>query len=395
MRNIFGYFLIFISVMLFAYVIFISSNVSKKNQTFSPYTFLLSSWEKYKVEYINKDGRVIDHSLDSITTSEGQSYAMLRALWVGDKNTFDSVWNWTKNNLKRPSDNLFGWRWGQKSDGTYGFKDEADQNSASDADIDITLALILASRRWNDRSYLEPAKLILEDIWRLEVAEVNQKNYLTAGNWAENRNQLVINPSYFAPYAFKIFAQIDDDHDWESLIAPGYELLNRSSKENLDKDKSVGLPPDWISLDKSTEQIASVSGSPDLTTNYGYDAVRIPWRIALDYQWNKSQEALKYLKNSFSFLVNEYKDNKKLVGIYSHDGKVVRELENPVMYATAIGFLDQTNQSSSKKIYQEKILSLYSNDTDSFNSNLPYYEQNWLWFGAALYNKYLKNFNNE
>lgn len=392
MRNIFGYFLIFISVMLFAYVIFISSNLPKKNQTFSPYTFLLSSWEKYKAEYINKDGRVIDHSLNSITTSEGQSYAMLRALWVGDKNTFDFVWDWTKNNLKRPSDNLFGWRWGQKSDGTYGFKDEADQNSASDADIDISLALILASRRWNDKSYLEAAKLILDDIWGLEVVEVNQKNYLIAGNWAESRNQLVINPSYFAPYAFRIFAQIDDDHDWESLIAPGYELLNRSSKENLDKNKSVGLPPDWVSLDKTTEQIASVSGSPDLTTNYGYDAVRISWRIALDYQWNKSQEALRYLKNSFGFLVKEYKENRKLAGVYSHDGKVVRELENPVMYATAIGFLDQVDQSSSKKTYQEKILSLYSNDTDSFNNNLPYYEQNWLWFGAALYNEYLKKF---
>ena len=112
MKNLFGYFLIFISFVLILYAIFLNTNAAKKNQTFSSYTFLSSSWEKYRDEFINQDGRVVDYSQNGITTSEAQSYALLRSVFIGDKAAFDKVWSWTKNNLKRPQDNLFGWRWG-------------------------------------------------------------------------------------------------------------------------------------------------------------------------------------------------------------------------------------------------------------------------------------------
>ena len=37
----------------------------------------------------------------------------------------------------------------------------------------------------------------------------------------------------------------------------------------------------------------------------------------------------------------------------------------------------------------EKIVRLYSNANNEFDERLPYYEQNWLWFGSALYQKLL------
>jgi len=70
----------------------------------------------------------------------------------------------------------------------------------------------------------------------------------------------------------------------------------------------------------------------------------------------------------------------------------VQATEDPAIYATSLGFLSLTNPKLAKLMYQEKILTLYSNDTNSFNTKLPYYEQNWVWFGAALYNKQLLKF---
>ena len=112
----------------------------------------------------------------------------------------------------------------------------------------------------------------------------------------------------------------------------------------------------------------------------------------MDYYWNPSEESKKYLTKHFTFLEETYKQDGKLAGVYAHDGKVVQKDENPTLYATALAFLGLTNPTLAKKMYQEKIITLYSNDTNSFNQKIPYYEQNWLWFGSALYNKQLSKF---
>jgi len=36
---------------------------------------------------------------------------MLRAVWSNDRDTFDSVWSWTKENLRVRGDHLFAWKY--------------------------------------------------------------------------------------------------------------------------------------------------------------------------------------------------------------------------------------------------------------------------------------------
>ena len=72
-------------------------------------------------------------------------------------------------------------------------------NSASDADQDIALALIFATKRWKQDHYIKEAQEVLADIWRQEVLELNGKYYLLAGNWAKMEALPTINPSYLSP----------------------------------------------------------------------------------------------------------------------------------------------------------------------------------------------------
>jgi hypothetical protein len=89
--------------------------------TFSPLEILGGTWYTYKLEGLEPGtGRTIDRSRGNITTSEGESYTMLRAVWMDDKPTFDTSWQWTKDNLHRPHDQLFAWLFGERPDGTYG-----------------------------------------------------------------------------------------------------------------------------------------------------------------------------------------------------------------------------------------------------------------------------------
>jgi endoglucanase len=391
MRVRVGLFLVLMGSAILIFIIYQNSKFSTLTRSFSPYTLLNSSWTVYVQKFINDDGRVVDDREADLTTSEGQSYAMLRAVWVDDKQTFDKVWTWTKQNLQKRDDKLFGWRWGKKEDGGYGFLSNGGENSASDADSDIALALILASRRWKKGEYLEEAKLILPDIWKILVREDRGKNYLTAGNWADSPEGLVLNPSYFAPYAWRIFAETDKDRDWNSLINPAYELLGKLGSDPLDKSRAVGLPPDWVLINRDSGTY-SAPLQTQLTTNYSFDALRVPWRIGLDYAWNEEPQAKLYLDQNFKFLADEFEAKGFLGGWYSHDGQVLGGKENPAMYAAAMGYFKTIKPDLAQKIYEEKLLRLYANDQNSFRDDIPYYEQNWLWFGAALYEGFLHNY---
>ncbi len=391
MKKIIGIVLIALSIILIFMVMYLNSRYSKINRTFAPYTLLTSSWEKYKQKFINADGRVIDFSQNEVTTSEGQSYGMLRAVWSDDRETFEKVWKFTKQNMKRDADNLFGWRWGKLGDEKYGFLPDGGDNAASDADQDIALALILAANRWKNNQYKADAKIILKDLWDYETAEANGKRYMIAGNWANQPNELIINPSYFGPYAWRVFAKVDKDHDWNSLIDPAYQLLNDVGSAKLDKAKGVGLPPNWLSIDKKSGELRPPSIG-NANTDYSFDAMRTPWRIALDHQWNNEPRAKAYLENSYTHLINEYKTNNKIFSSYNHEGIALTTIENPVMYATILGNLLVIDKDLAQKMYTEKIIKLYSNADNTFDSRLPYYEQNWLWFGLALYNNQLRNY---
>lgn len=391
MKKIIGVIFIIVGVGIASVVMYRNSIYSKRVHTFSPYTFLSSVWEKYKDQYINSDGRVLDHSQNDITTSEGQSYALLRSVWIGDRDEFDKVWDFTRNTLKRPKDHLFGWRFGKRNDGKYGFIEDGGNNSASDADSDIALSLILASYRWNEKKYKDSALLILKDLWDIETVNVKGSRYLIAGNWASNKDAIIVNPSYLSPYAFRIFAKVDSKHDWNSLIGPTYDLLNKSSVQNLDKEKAVGLPPDWVLIKKDSGSLSATADS-QLSTNYSYDAMRVPFRVALDYKWNKDSRAHDYLDLMCPLLSEQYSKEGKLGSVYSHSGEVINTEESPAFYGALIGCVDIIDPENAKRIYDEKIVKLYSNTDNEFNRDISYYDQNWLWFGAAIHNDQLENF---
>jgi len=86
---------------------------------------LSALWSFYKRTYI-QNGRVVSLDEQGVTTSEGQGYALLRAVWSNDRTAFEAVWDWTKQHLQVRDDKLFAWKW----KGTV-----LDRNSATDASV--------------------------------------------------------------------------------------------------------------------------------------------------------------------------------------------------------------------------------------------------------------------
>jgi endo-1,4-beta-D-glucanase Y len=345
---------------------------------------LQPAWLSYTRTFIHA-GRVVDPRRGNDTTSEGQSYALLRAVWMNDRTTFDAVWAWTRDHLWDQSSQRFGWLWGS------GAARLVSHDSATDADEDIALSLIFAAHRWKDASYSQWAQRALRSVWQNDVATVSGIPYVVAGNWAATGTGAgpVLNPSYFAPYAYRIFAGVDTAHPWMSLVDSSYHVLNACSHAPLRAGASVGLPPNWCVIDRSSGAVSSYADKPD-GDDYGYDAFRVMWRVALDQQWYGSPAARAYLAGQ-QFLRQQWRKHAKLLAAYGHDGMGRAMYEDVgVSGGDAGAFLGTTEAGA---LLRTKFLSSFTQSgADAYWGQADnYYQQNWAWFGVALLTGRLTN----
>jgi endo-1,4-beta-D-glucanase Y len=339
-------------------------------------TVLQEAWTGYKQGFIGPDGRVADPTRGGITTSEGQSYALLRAVWMNDRATFDQVWHWTSANLLSRGDGDFASLWGN---GTV-----QDRNSASDADSDIALALLYAGTRFGASTYTDAGRAVLAGMWHADVVAIGGMNVLTAGNWASAQQSPgpVLNPSYFAPYAYRTFARADRGHPWLTLVDSTYTMLDRCTSATLGGKVSAGLPPNWCAIDRATGQLVSF---PQITgsDNYGYDAFRVMWRVAVDARWNGEQRARDYLSRH-DFLRARWAAAQRLDPVYAHDGTVVAGYDDPTVYGGDIGCFLDIDPAAATQVEQRLLSSFQAAAPAHFGDPGNYFEQNWAWFGLAL-----------
>jgi len=342
---------------------------------------LEQSWDIYRQQFIQEDGRVIDYQDSDRSTSEGQAYAMLRAVMINDPATFDLTLNWAENNLHRlsdkgqPTDQLWAWKWGQAKPGKWG---PIDKNFASDADIDAITSLILAYRRWNRPEYLDLARTKLRDLWKFStIAVPGGKRYLLPGPveaFAPSPSTVYLNPSYFAPYAFRLFAQVDPDHNWLSLVDSSYDALEKSSKVS-----AVGLPSDWIALDTKTGKFQPLPPSNPLQSVYSFDAYRVWWRVAWDAAWFQSPEAQRYLSTATKHLQAQLRSSKPLLARIDLQGKPTVKYEATSQYAMLYPALRLIDPDTAEQLLEKKLLPQYKQGI--WDDQSAYYTQNLAWIG--------------
>jgi cellulose synthase (UDP-forming) len=328
---------------------------------------LSALWSFYKKTYI-VNGRVISLDENGITTSEGQSYAMLRAVWSNDRPTFSSVWTWTKQNLQVRPDKLFAWKWKGKV---------LSLNSATDADADIALALILASRRFDEPTYEQDALAILDSIWKTEVLTIGRRAYVTAGNWAPQEDYPTIHTAYLAPYAYEVFANVDRRHPWRQLIESSYAILRW-----LYFEKKLPLPPEIIYLNKRTGELLLKHPQSGASAQFGYDAVPLFWRMAVDADWFGHRAEADLRRQMLAFFWKEWQARKKFFDQYTVTGEPRSTLEGLPLYATVHALALQESHDLARILSETKLGPLHSKALAG--KDTPYYLHNWLWFGRAF-----------
>ncbi|MET0411426.1 MAG: glycosyl hydrolase family 8 [Polyangiaceae bacterium] len=204
--------------------------------------------------------------------SEGIGYGMLIAVAVGDRPMFDGLW---KHYEDRRNDNgVMHWRYAPCGGRT-------GDNGASDADLDAAMGLVLGESRWG--GYAEDARALIDTIGTNEtqICGGSQTVLKPGDSWGGCD---IVNPSYFSPGYYRRFAQFQPERAdfWNDFTADTYALLDNYQGQR------DGLIPDWARPDGSLFN--------DGREVFGYEAVRGPWRVAVDYVWSGNEDARAFLQ---------------------------------------------------------------------------------------------------
>ena len=272
--------------------------------------------------------------------SEGDGYALLAAAYMGDKTTFDGLWGWIHDNRLskvksylgcndvRPTykfgANLPGWSCDKTSSagGT-------DVNSATDGDVDIALALVVAYRQWGEFmgvfdgcgkaiSYKQEAinflRAMVDTVYwdngslgfspgsGYLTGDIGIDGYVKSGNtWDEQTSWAWTSPSpayawakkpsvvsisskyvdYIAPAYFHAFADFMTETGQSAWSVSQYKRAEASSDWLMGKlyaQGSVAYAGDvQVSNNGSTVTFGSFSDGEDF---------RLPWRTISNYMWH-------------------------------------------------------------------------------------------------------------
>ncbi|WP_063847540.1 glycosyl hydrolase family 8 [Bacillus sp. FJAT-28004] len=294
---------------------------------------------------------------NEITVSEAHGYGMLiTALMAGHdpnaKKYFDGMYRYFRAHPSEINPDLMAW---QQGDTGKAIVDINGIDSATDGDLDIAYALLLAGEQWgNDGeiNYLAQARKVIDAIMQ---SEVNQEDWiLRLADWATtDKWASATRSSDFMLQHLKDFRNVSDDPRWDKVIDKTYGIIR-----NLYKNSSpnAGLLPDFV-VKKGNSFIPA---PPEFLESiydgdYSYNSSRIPWRLGTDYLITGDNRAKDQLSTLNAWIRKTTKnDPSHIMAGYKLDGsKAIADYEDisfaaPLMVSAMV---DSSNQEWLNKLW--------------------------------------------
>jgi endo-1,4-beta-D-glucanase Y len=235
------------------------------------------------------------------TVSEAHGYGMLLTVLMAGydasaKTYFDGLYNYYRAHPSNGNQYLMAWK--QNSS----FQSIEGVNSATDGDLDIAYALLLADKQWGSAGAVNYLQAATDCINAIMAKEVNQTYFtLRLGDWATSGAYATsTRPSDFMLQHMKAYQTATGDAKWTSVTNKTYEIINTIF---AGYSPNTGLLPDFVIRSNNAYQPAGagfLEGPND--GKYYYNSCRVPWRITTDYLITGDTRALDLLRKLNSWI---------------------------------------------------------------------------------------------
>ena len=240
---------------------------------------LYEAWKQAWVASCGDGSLRVKWDDESRTVSEGIGYGMLLAAAWNDRETFDGLSLYFQKHIN--TNGMMGW---------IGTCDNTeDSGSAADADLDAAMALLMADCAWPGQGYGDDATQLIGALRDNLLMDDGGHVFLCAGDgWS---GDCCGNASYQTPAYYRAFGEhVGDAAFWNAAADDSYYYLNANNNQ------STGLVSDWMDPDSLR---CDAKGWGDY---HGWDASRVPWRVATDYIWWGDTQAQEYSNVVASFV---------------------------------------------------------------------------------------------
>ncbi len=248
-----------------------------------------------------------DDGANQLTVSEAHGYGMLVSVLMAGaepdaRAQFDGMFRFFKDHPASDSPDLMAWR--QETD----CESSRDSDSATDGDLDIAYALLLADKQWGsggDIDYGAEAEKVLTAIMSEDVHP--SRRFLRLGSaFGSGEMKGVTRSSDFMPGHLASFAAATKDPAWTQVLDGTYELFEAVQRTH---SPEAGLLPDFIvSADGKDGAPRPPEGAvleEETDGAYAMNACRDPWRLALHFLASGDARARELLAPLSTFFRDE------------------------------------------------------------------------------------------
>lgn len=255
---------------------------------------------------------------NAVSVSEGHGYGMILCVFMAGydpdaQTNFDNLFRYYQSFPSVITAPLMGWQQ-VLLDGEIVDNPKGGDDSATDGDLDIAFALLLADKQWGSNNgagfidYLSHAREIMTGILGGDVND--EVSTLKLGDWVDNDDVQygkATRPSDFMLNHLRNFSAASGDPTWNLVLSKTYSIINELFNNSAPE---TGLLPDFSEFIDGKY----VPAGPDFLERgddsfYSWNACRTPWRIATDYILTGDPRALNQLTTLNNWIRNKTSNN--------------------------------------------------------------------------------------
>ena len=210
---------------------------------------------QYFVHY-NLRGESDDDYPNAATTSEANGYGMLITVYMAGhdanaKTYFDGLYRFYKAHPSEINSKLMAWQQIDNGSAIVNHT-EAGSDAATDGDMDMTYALLLADKQWGSSSGINSRAESVNLINAIMQSEVNKQSWhLKLGDWvsdSDSKRGKGTRPSDCMLHHLRAYKAATGDSRWDNVLNQTYAIIQQLFSAY---SSSTGLMPDFATKESS------------------------------------------------------------------------------------------------------------------------------------------------